>query len=78
MTEYKVTDKHGHEIVRGDKITDFRENDWIFLGVSRGPEFGGTPKVMVTNDLADRHAERQYYATVFLLSIEVDRELDRG
>lgn len=78
MARYRVTDLNGHEVTRGDKITDFRGEDTIFDSVSRGPEYSGMAKVIVTNDLGNPHAGREYYASVFTLSVEALRDDDHG
>jgi hypothetical protein len=47
VPEYRVTDKDGNEIHRGDIVTDFRGETATFRYVSRGPDIGKSAKVVV-------------------------------
>lgn len=68
MDKYTVTDRDGNVINVGDKILDFRGDPAYFRGVSRGPEYNGTAKVLSVQD-ADRFSEQENYADVFNLTV---------
>ena len=70
MDKYTVTDRDGNSVGIGDQITDFRGDVAYFRGVSRGPEYNGTAKVLSVRDAdADRYSERENYAGVFDLTV---------
>lgn len=70
MDKYDVVDRNGNTVRIGDEITDFRGDTSFFQGVSRGPEYNGTAKVLVTASRdADVFSRREYYARVFDLSV---------
>jgi len=50
-------------ILKGDEIRDFRDEDWIFIGVSRLPEEGKSGKVTVFK--GEGHFTREFYPSVF-------------
>lgn len=60
-------------VERGSTVTDFRGNTATFLYVSRGPQTGKSPKVVVSYD--PNHLEsygetsREVYAEVFNLTV---------
>lgn len=66
MPEYRVTDKIDREINQGDEIVSFRGEPWTFEYVSRGTEYNGTAKVVVTRE----DQRREFYAHVFDLTVE--------
>ena len=66
---YRVTDKNGHEIRKGDIVTSFRGEAHTFVMVSRGPEYNGTAKVIVRNP-ANASRTLEYYERVFDLKVE--------
>lgn len=71
MSEFRVTDKTGREINRGDIVTDFRGEEWIFEYVSRGTEYNGTAKVVVNFSAVEKHfGSREFYDRVFGLKVE--------
>jgi hypothetical protein len=61
-TEYRVVDRQGSPVRKGDPVTDFRGDSGTFTGVSRGPEGGRTAKVIVDG--------AEYYASVWGLTVE--------
>ena len=58
---YKSGDLQGNNPERGDKLTDFRGNEWTFLEVTRPKTPGRSAKVLVQDDLGTR----EFYSTVF-------------
>jgi hypothetical protein len=45
---YTATDDTGRVLKPGDKLKDFRGQTWVFKYVSRGPEYNGTAKIVVS------------------------------
>lgn len=68
MTIYRVTNEDGAEVRRGDEVINFRGEVATFCYVSRGPEYNGTAKVIVTDPCGNAH---EYYERVFKLTVEV-------
>lgn len=71
---YVVRDKDGRNVSPGDRIKDFRGDVWVFESVSRGVEYNGTAKVVVSDpnfDAAGQHWSgwREFYAQVFDLQV---------
>lgn len=70
LDKYFVVDNNGNEVRRNDVVHDFRGEPAIFRGVSRGPEYNGTAKVLTTHDPdADSFSERESYDSVFNLVV---------
>lgn len=65
MTNYRVTDKDGRDITKGDTVTDFRGVQWTFDLVTRGVEYNGTAKVGVHLGAC----QQDFYAQVFDLDV---------
>lgn len=65
-TNCVVYQDDGSEVSEGSQITSFRGEKWTFLGVVRLPELGKSPKVRVRSE---DEVEREFYATVFGLSV---------
>ena len=63
-SKYVVTHE-GREVHEGDVITDFRGEKSVFSGVSRGPEYNGTAKVIALRG----ESRGEYYAGVFDLVV---------
>jgi len=72
MPTYTVTDKTGRAITKGDTVTDFRGDTAIFQRVSRGVEYNGTAKVIVTTQSSDGPRDWEYYERVFGLTVVTD------
>lgn len=51
----------GRVVEVGDTVTDFRGDQGVFQGVTRGPEYNGTSKIVVGG--------REYYAQVWGLTV---------
>jgi hypothetical protein len=66
MNEFRVTDASGRVVNRDDVIVDFRGDEWLFVMVTRGTEYNGTAKVLVS----DHGGQMEYYARVFDLNVE--------
>jgi hypothetical protein len=66
MAKYKVTRKDGTEVTKGDTIHDFRGDPGTFEMVTRGIEYNGTAKVVVTSDSFTRES----YASAWNLLVE--------
>lgn len=66
MATYRVTDDNGREINRGDTVTNFRDETGTFERVTRGVEYNGTAKVVVSS--------REYYSTVWNLTVATVEE----
>lgn len=67
MPIYRVTDKQGKSVKRGDTVTSFRGENFTFISVSRGPEYNGTAKVIV--GIPGEGHTREYYDRVFDLTV---------
>ena len=65
---YRVTDKDGREIRRGDGVTSFRGIAAVFEKVIAGPTLGSSAKVKVMN--SPDFPMYQYNANVFGLTVE--------
>lgn len=63
---YRVTDSRGHQVRRGDTVTDFRGDTATFAGVSRGPLENREAKVYCSDRLGES------YASVYGLTVEVN------
>lgn len=63
--DWNVT-KGGTPIWPGDVITDFRGQEWNYVGLSREPGFGSTGRVTVTDEFGQR---REFFPSVFDLSV---------
>ncbi|WP_294180949.1 hypothetical protein [uncultured Schumannella sp.] len=66
---FKVTKEDGTEVRPGDRVTDFRGEEHVFVRVERGPQEGRSAKVQVEG------SPIAYYATVLKLTVE---ELEAG
>lgn len=64
---YVVFDKSGTKIEKGDTITNFRGETNVFGGVTRGPEYNGTAKI-----ITDSH---EVYARVYDLQVMTDKQV---
>lgn len=72
MTTYQVTDLAGRVIRPGDDVLSFRGEVFRFAHVSRGVEYNGTAKVVVSDPSAipgTPFATREFYADVFDLAV---------
>ncbi len=69
MLEYRVTNDSGQVISAGDKVTDFRGDNAVFVEVTRGTEYNGTAKVLVSWPEAASPDVREYYDRVFGLTV---------
>jgi hypothetical protein len=67
MSKYIVTDRNGQKVAQGDTVTSFRGEGATFVSVSRGVEYNGTAKVIVS---WGQGARREYYADVFDLTVQ--------
>jgi hypothetical protein len=61
---FKVTREDGTEVRPGDRVTDFRGEEHVFVRVERGPQEGRSAKVRVEG------SPIAYYSTVFQLTVE--------
>ena len=59
--QYNVTDRDGNNVEVGDTVISFRGEPFTFQGVTRGPEYNGTAKVLANGF--------EYYAQVFDLTV---------
>lgn len=66
MATYRVTDKNGNEVNKGDTVINFRGEKEIFEGVTRGVEYNGTAKVILSGT--------ECYASVASLTVETISE----
>lgn len=71
MPKYRVTDKAGNEIRKGDTITDFRGDTATFDLVTRGTEYNGTAKIGYTQPRDGKPSwSGESYARVWGLTVE--------
>jgi len=65
---FNATVKNGEGMIvrKGDTVTDFRGEDWVFEGVSALPVPGKSAKVWVSWD----GSNREFYAQVFNLVVD--------
>jgi len=78
-TRYVATDANGRELTDGDSIQDFRGEWWTFRYVSRGPEYNGTSKVVVSDPEYDGPYgnRREFYHTVFNLTVTTRNQTEQ-
>lgn len=70
-----ATDANGNIVKPGDRVTDFRGDQAIFVKATRAPSDGRTGKVEVTGQAGEGTLPREYYMGVFNLTVkEVDED----
>lgn len=65
---YGLAKANGQIIKKGDRITDFRGDDAIFVHISRFPELGKEGKIIV-HEPGNSQNQGEFYPSVFALTI---------
>lgn len=66
-SDYVATNAEGKILSTGDKLTDFRGQEWTYIRISLLPQWGKSAKVYVQS--ADNENGQEFYAQVFGVNV---------